>query len=276
VRRALACLVVLAGLVEAQTLTILHPTLHHRQEDGAVLPEGYRYVSGELLYLSFRIGGFKVEKDHVDLRWQVVATDAEGLLLAPPANGAVREEVTDNDKNWLPKVQFTLPLPGQLQPGSHKLKILVADELAGKNAEAEVQFAVGGQPLPKVDGLTILGVGFYKSETDRQPLSPAAYHVGETLLARFQVAGFQLADKNKFAIDYGLQVLSASGKVLFTQDPAASDSGEPFYPRRLLHGALTLTLNAGVQPADYTLLIIVRDHISGKQTETRAAFSVNQ
>jgi hypothetical protein len=119
-------------------------------------------------------------------------------------------------------------------------------------------------------------MAFYRGENERQPLTPPVFHIGDTLMARFQVAGFQLGEKNKFEIDYGLSVLSPSGKVLFTQDPAASDSGSPFYPRRLLHGALTLNLSAGVQPAAYTLLVTVRDHISGKQTEARAPFSVEK
>jgi hypothetical protein len=260
----------------ALTLTVARPVLHLKQEDGPAIPASYEYYSGELLYLSFRFSGYKLVKDTVDLRWQMIAVDPDGLLLAPPANGAVREELSANDKDWLPKAAYTLPLPGQLPPGPYKIKIRIADEHAKSSAEKELDFRVGGRPFPKVDQFTVLNLGFYRQETDRLPIdaSPAAYRTGDTLLARFQLAGFALGEKNRFDVSYGLSVLNAAGKVLYTQDDAAADNGEPFYPRRLLNGALTLNLTAGVQPAEYTLLVKARDRVSNKDAEARAQFVV--
>jgi hypothetical protein len=255
-------------------LAIARPTLHHKQEDGPPIPENYEYYSGELLHLSFRINGFKVQKDKVDLRWMVIATDPEGLLLAPALNGAIREDVSYEDKEWQPKVAQTLALPAQLGPGAYKLKLSVTDEFAGGTAEKVVDFRVGGKPLPKVEGLTVLNLRFLRDESDRQAMEPAVYHTGEKLIAKFEMAGFKLGEKNKFEVDYGLAILGASGKVLYEQPAAASDTGSPFYPQRLLNGAVTLELTAGVQAAEYTLVVKVRDHVGSGEAEARGKFSV--
>lgn len=259
----------------APTLSVLRPTLHHRQEDGPLLPQGYQYYSGELLYLSFRIGGFKVQKDKVDLRWQVVAVDPEGLLLAAAASGAIREEVSFNDKDWLPKIQYTLALPAQIPPGNYKLKIRVADEFANSSADKELDFQVGGKPFPKVSEFTILDLRFYRSEIDREGMDSPIYHPGEPLLAKFRLAGYQLGEKNRFDVEYGISILSPTGKLLYTQPEAASQSAAPFYPQRLLNGAATLNTDT-VQPAEYTLVLKARDRIAGKNVESSLKFKVEK
>jgi hypothetical protein len=265
-----------AGQPAPSKLAITGVTLHYRQEDGPAISANYEYHSGELLYLSFRIAGFRVVKDRVDLRWSLYATDPEGRLLEPAAGGAIQEEVSYEDRNWLPRVQYTMALPGQLAPGDYRIRIRVADELAQTSAEHDVPFRVGGRPLPKVDGLTVLNLGFYRDEADREPMPDAVYRPGETLIARFQVAGFALGEKNRFSVSYGLQVLNTQGDVLFTQEEAASDEGEPFYPRRLLNGMLTLSVSEGVQPGAYQLAVTVVDKVGGKSAEARGRFRVEK
>jgi len=260
----------------AAELSVTGATLHYRQEDGPAISPTYEYHSGELLYLSFRIAGFRVVKDRVDLRWTLYATDPEGRLLEPPASGAIQEELSFEDKNWLPRVQYTLALPGQLPPGEYRIKIRVADEYAQRSAEQDVRFRVGGKPFPQASGLSVLNLGFYRDEAEREPMAEAVYRPGQMLVARFQVAGFTLGEKNRFAVGYGLRVLNAQGDVLFTQEEAANDSGEPFYPRRLLTGTLTLSITEGVQPGEYVLAVTVMDKAGGKTAEARGRFRVEK
>lgn len=276
--RLLALASVAPCLCQAQPskLAITGATLHYRQEDGPAIRPGYEYYPGELLYLSFRISGFRVVKDRVDLRWTLYATDPEGQLLEPPANGAIREEVSYEDKNWLPRVQYTLALPGQLPPGQYRIKIRVADELAQASAEQDVEFRVGGKPLPRVKELTVLNLAFYADEAEREAMTEPVYRPGQMLVARFQVAGFALGEKNRFAVSYGLRILGASGRELFVQEEAASDEGEPFYPRRLLNGLLTLSIHEGVQPGEYTLAVTVQDKVGGQTAEAQARFRVER
>lgn len=265
-----------AGQPAPSKLTITGATLHYRQEDGPAISANYEYHSGELLYLSFRIAGFRVVKDRVDLRWSLYATDPEGRLLEPAANGTIQEDLSYEDKNWLPRVQYTLALPGQLPPGDYRIRIRVADELAKVSAEQDVRFQVGGKPFPQVSELSVLNLGFYRDEAEREPLADAVYRAGRMLVARFQVAGFALGEKNRFSVSYGLQVLNAQGDVLFTQEEAASDGGEPFYPRRVLNGMLTLSITEGVEPGEYQLAVTAADKVGGKTAGAQGRFRVEK
>ena len=132
-------LAVLAVLTTAQAvpskLAIVSAILHDRREDGPGIPASYEYVPGELLYLSYRMAGYTAKNDAVDLRWQMYLTDPDGLLLEPISNGAVRDEVTSRDKDWLPKVEQTVPLPPELYAGLYAIHLRVADELAQSSVE---------------------------------------------------------------------------------------------------------------------------------------------
>lgn len=271
----------LAGCLQAAPpkLSVVNLMLHERESGGPAIAEGHEYRSGQLLYLSFRIGGYEVKKgrtDKVELRWLVIAVDPEGRLLVPPLNGSVTDELSDNDQNWLPKVELTIPLPGQLPPGAYKVKVHVADEPANASADQELEFKVGGPPMPKVSQLSVLNLSFYHEDAPGVRLDPAEYQRGQMLVARFQVAGFQLGEKNEFDVGYGLAVLDSNGKVLYSRSQAANNAGAPFYPQRLLNGELTLSLTQGVLPAEYTLQVTARDNVGKTSAEAKAKFSVEK
>lgn len=255
-------------------LTIVNPILHNRQEDAPAIPSNYTYYGGELLYLSFKIAGFKPLKDRVEVRWQIIATDPDGLLLVPVINGEVREELNVNDKEWLPRVQQTIPLPPQIPPGVSRLKLVANDEHGKTTAEKVVEFKVGGRPLPKVDAFSLLDLAFFESETAMSPMREPVYRAGDSLWARFQMAGFALGEKNRFDVSYGLEIRNSAGKTLYERPEAASDSAEPFYPRRVLNGGVTLNITAGVTPGEYTLVVKAKDRIGGKDAEASGRFRV--
>lgn len=257
-------------------LRLAQITLHDRRESGPSIPAGYQYRSGELMFFSFRVAGYTVRKDRVDLRWQLFATDPDGLLLFDVMRGTVQEEVTHADEQWLPRVALTLPLPPQLPPGAYRLRVLVSDELAGKSAEAHVPFEVGGRPIPRPDALTIMNAGFYKTESGGSPMNPAVYLQGEQLFLRFDLAGFQLGEKNLFSVSYGVRLLRPSGNLLYEQVPAAEESDTPFYPKRLMLGGLSLTLSPDLTPGEYTLHLFAEDRVGNQKTEHPLKFLVEK
>jgi hypothetical protein len=271
---AAAAILWLAGSPAAAQLAIVNPVLHNRQEDGPSIPANYTYYGGELLYLSFKVSGFKPLKDQVEVRWQIVATDPDGVLLVPLINGAVREELNVNDKEWLPRIQQTIPLPPQIPPGPCRLKLIANDEYGKTTAEKELEFKVGGRPLPKVSGFTILDLGFYESDTAMSAMREPVYRQGVALWARFQMAGFALGEKNRFDVSYGLEIRSTEGKVLYERAEAASDGASPFYPRRLLNGGVTLDISSGVSPGEYLLVVKAKDRVGGAEAEAQSRFRV--
>jgi hypothetical protein len=83
-----------------------------------------------------------------------------------------------------------------------------------------------------------------------------------------------MAENNKFSVSYGLAILGPDGKQLFAQEEAAAEAKESFYPQRWVPGALSLNLDKNVTPANYTLVVIVRDKLKDESTELREVFEV--
>ena len=115
---------------------------------------------------------------------------------------------------------------------------------------------------------------FLRNEDDALPLRPATYRPGTTLWAKFDIAGYQFGEKNKLSVSYGLAILGPDGKQLFVQEEAASEEKESFYPQRWVPGGLSLNLDKNVAPANYTLVVMVRDKLKGESTELRELFEV--
>lgn len=260
----------------AAQLKIVHATLHDRKEDGPRIPAGYEYRSGELLYVSFRIAGYAVQKDNVNLRYQIVATDPEGLLLLEPLSGGVQAEVNFNDKEWLPKVAETLPLPPQLAPGSYRLKLRATDEFGKTSAEETLEFRVGGRAKPGAENLVIRDVAFLSSADDTTPMPQPEYFPGSSVFLTFELAGFKLGPKNAFDVQCGITVLRPSGKVLYEEPQAAADKGTPYYPKRYLNGAFSLNLSGDLTPGEYTLVLKAVDSVGGQTAESRHTFTVRK
>ena len=271
-------LAVLAVLTTAEAappkLAISGAMLHDQREDGPAIPANYEYVPGELLYLSYRISGFTVKKDAVDLRWQMYLTDPDGALLAPISNGAMKEELSVHDKDWLPKVDQTVPLPPELYSGRYAIHLHMADELAQTSTEQLIEFKVRGRAPEKLPGITVRGVRFFRSEDDAVPLEPAAYRPGETLWARFEIAGYSFGENNAFDVEYGLAVYGPSGNLLYEQPVAAQEHDSTFYPKRWLFGGFSLAISANQLAGEYRVTVRAKDKLAKSSTEQSASFQV--
>jgi hypothetical protein len=69
-------------------------------------------------------------------------------------------------------------------------------------------------------------------------------------------------------------VLGSDGRQLFAQPDAAAEAKESFYPQRWVPGVLSLSLDANVPKASYTLAVTVRDKLANETTELRETFQV--
>lgn len=248
----------------------------HQGEDGPPLPAGYEFVSGEPVYVSFRVAGVKQVKDRVDVRWQIIATDPDGLLLFPALNGAIREEVSAADETWLPRVQQTLALPAMLTSGVYRMKIRVADELAQASAEQTLEFKVRGRTYEPPGQIAVRNLKLYREENDRFPAEPPLFTAGATIWIRFDLAAFSIGDKNRIDVEYDVAVLRPSGKVLFEQNNAAAESDTPFYPKRAMYGGFSINTTPDLSPGEYTVIIRARDKQAGNAVEEKATFRVEK
>lgn len=281
-RWCFACLALLTAVMGAPPpkpasakLAVVQAVLHEQREDAPAISANYRYVAGEVLYLSYRVSGYTVKDDAVDLRWQMYVTDPDGLFLAPMENGAFKEEVTSNDKDWLPKVNHAIALPPQLYSGDYAIHLRVSDEPAQAVVEQTVPFRVRGRAKEKLEGIVLRGLRFYRGEDDPTPIEPASYHPGATVWVRFDIAGYQIGDKNAFDVEYGLAVYRPTGEKLFEQPVAANERDTPFYPKLWLMGGFNLNLGADLSPGEYTVKVQARDKLAQKTGEQAATFQVS-
>ena len=257
-------------------LAIIQTVLHDRREDAPAISARYEYVAGEPLYLSYRVSGYTVKNDAVDLRWQMYMTDPDGLLLAPLSNGAVREDVSSNDKDWLPKVEQTIPLPPQLNGGKYAIHLRIADEVSKQTAEEIVPFNVRGRAKESLPGIVVRGLRFYAGEDDPIAIEPPVYAPGAAVWVRFEIAGYQIGESNAFDVEYGVAVYRPSGKLLYEQPVAADEKESPFYPKRWLQGGFNLNLSADLPPGTYGVKVKVRDKRAGATVEAAANFEVKR
>jgi hypothetical protein len=278
-RLGIAGWIVYSLALQAQDKLSIDRVELHQYEDGPVLPGSYEFLPGETVWFSARIGGFRVdgkdEERHVKLGWAMRVEDPAGVLLEKPRSGEIADRLSAEDKEWRPKFLANFQIPAFAIGGVYKIPVTVKDELAGTMVSRTLEFPVKGPTVPATDSLVIRNFRFLRNEEDTAPLRPAVYRRGSMLWARFDMMGFKLGDgNNKFDVGYGLAVLGPDGKELFVQPDAAGESKESFYPQRWMPGMLSLSLDANVAPAKYTLVVIVQDKLAGESTELREQFTV--
>lgn len=268
----------LASVVCAQPkLSIEAPALH-QFEDGPELAPGYEFVPGETVYFSCRIVGYQIlkkeEAQSVNLAWRMRAFDPAGVPIVKEESRRLEEAVSSQDKEWKPRFPTSFIVPGFAPTGTYKIAITVKDEIAGAEINTEVAFRVRGHDLEASDQLIARNFQFLRSEDDKVPMRPPVYHPNDSLWARFDITGYKFAENNRFSVDYGLAILDATDKQVFSQPSAAADTNASFYPQRYVPGALTLHLDPNVPKGAYTLLITVQDKIGNQTYETRQPFQI--
>jgi len=266
----LLLLVVSPAPGQAEELAISTAALH-QFDGGPPLPDSFEFFPGDLLFLSYRISGFKTaeidDEERYQLFYTITATDPEGIALAETEEGALAGEITPEDKKekWMPLVRWETQLPMAAPTGDYTVTIGVEDRLGKAKAERQVKFKLRGREVEPSDTLAVRNFNFYRTETSMQPLRSPDYKPGDSVWARFDITGYQFGDGNKFSIDYGIKVLRASGKTLFEQPVAAEEERESFYPERHIQGGLSLNLTKDLTPGEYTVIVTVRDKL-GEQT----------
>lgn len=251
----------------------------HQFEDGPVLPASYEFLPGETAHFSCRLAGYKVDQSdeedrRVKLSWNIEVRDPAGVLLDQRKSGRIEGHVVPEDKNWLPKFLAEFTVPPFAASGDYRIFVQAKDEIASDEIRGDLVFHVRGHDAEPSDTLITRNFHFLRSEEDGVPLRDPVYRPGESLWARFDIAGYKLGENNRFSVDYGLAVLNADGKQLFAQPDAAQDSHESFYPQRYVPGALSLNLDKNVSAGTYTLVVTVRDKIGGQTWEEKQDFRV--
>jgi hypothetical protein len=244
-------------------------------EDGAIMPPSFTFVPGQFVFVSFEVGGYQVSPERkLHLSYKVDALDPKNVPLMETIANTLETTLSDEDKNWRPKIRQQILLPPLAGSGAYKIAIHVTDDLAKATVSQEMTVQVRGHDVAPSETLIIRNFHFYRGEEDRDPLAVAAYRPGDTLFARFDIIGYKLASHNGVDVDYGLSVIAPSGKVLFTQEKAAEEKTSSFYPKPYVPGSMNLNIYKDTRPGQYTIVFTARDHVGNQTYEAKENFTV--
>lgn len=278
-----AILVVASGfLASAATkpLAIVHPVFA-TSEDGPPEASDEDFVPGQTLYFSCLVEGYrKVDKpndygkQNIALQYEIEVRDKSGARLKPIKDGKIETTVTEEDKDWMPKLRDTIVVPPLASTGEYIVDVKLSDELAKVTEEKQAVFHVKGHEVAPSDALMVRNFRFLRNEDDEKALPVAAYRPGDSVWARFDMTGYKLGAKNEVNIEYGLSVMREDGSVAYSQPQAATQQIQTYYPQRYQPGELNLNLAKDQPLGKYTIVLTVHDNLGQQMYETRETFSV--
>jgi len=247
----------------------------HQIEDGPPVGDSVSFVPGETVYLSFDVENYALTSDRkVAVSWVVEAADPKGIPIVPPEDGKKEAALQPEDKDWMPRIRQAIAVPSPAPGGTYSVHIKVTDLNSKNSADADTRFTVSGPELPPAPLLVIRSFGFYASEEAPQPLARPTYRPGSSMFARFQIAGYKYGPGNAIEVTYGVSIVGPAGNVMYTQDPAVEEKSASFYPRPFIDANMSLSLNPGTRPGEYTMVINARDKVGNQTAEIRKPFHV--
>ncbi len=258
----------------ARQLKIVRPLLH-QYDGGPPLAAGFQFLTGDVIFLTFQIGGYEVfPESKVDLSYRVEALDPDGVPFVEAMHGTIATQISPEDKDWMPIVNESAAVPPLAWGGVYRLKLAVEDKLSKQTAKAEVEIQVRGRNIEPSQTLTVRNFRFLRTEEDADPLLDAVFHPGDSVWARFEFTGFRYGPKNHVHVEYGIALVDSAGRALFSQPQAAAEDEDSFYPKRYLSGALSLNLGQKMQPGQYAVVLTLKDYAGDQTQETRHEFRV--
>jgi hypothetical protein len=99
------------------------------------------------------------------------------------------------------------------------------------------------------------------------------FALGRPIHVRYKVAGFRASPEKEVSVEQDWAVTNAEGAVIVSQENAAVEKRQSFYPPRFLSANLELRLT-DAKPGMYTLRITVRDTVSGQSVTHDSDFSL--
>lgn len=255
-------------------LEIVRPALS-QMDGGAPDPQGFEHVPGETVFFTCRVANYgRTPEQKVHLAFSVQPFDPQGVPLAEIYKNEISDELTPQDKEWMPKIETSLAIPPLAPSGTYKIVVKAEDLIAKTATELTVPFQVRGREVQPSDTLAVRNFHFFRGEEATQPMEKPVYRAGDGLWARFDVVGFRYGQPgNHVDVGYRVSILGASGKVLWTQPEAASEQSNSFYPKRFVSASLGLSLE-GTHPGEYTMAVAVEDAVGKQTAEARQNFTV--
>jgi hypothetical protein len=263
------------GQGNTTTLTVNRPVAA-QFEDGPPLGS-LRLVPGEVLYFSFFADGFRKSADtrRVELTGHVQVFDPNGIAVAPTEEILILTDLSEEDKNWKPKLRAAVSLPPIAPPGVYKVKYEVTDEQSKQTASGESTFGVEAKYVAPSGILAVRELNFYRNQDDTTALITPSYRAGDIMWVKFYITGYKYGGENSIDASYDVELLGPDGTSIMKKEDAAMEKSMAFYPQPYIPGIFNLSLKSTMTHNVYTLVITAHDAM-GKQTATATSkFQVN-
>lgn len=105
---------------------------------------------------------------------------------------------------------------------------------------------------------------------------PSAFRAGDAIWGRFLLSGFRLDGTNRYDLSYGVAIRNSMGRVIFSEERAASESRESFYPKLHVPGVVSVVLERSVRRGGYVLVVTATDSIGKQQVKAEYPFRVSE
>ncbi len=244
--------------------------------------ERLQMPAGGEVVLTFRAEGFEragginsttgLPEDRVSLDYEIELRDPDGVLVVPVDKGDVRTLLSVQDEKWRPLVRWSAKVPAWAPPGRYPVQVRLYDEIGDQRTEQTLFVSVEAEPVPASETLTVQRVEFARSEDG--PWTPRrVFALRDPVNVRYKVAGFQVSLAHRVWVEQDWSVLDAEGREIVSQQAAAREMSEEFYPPRFIRTNFQLQLTDS-KPGDYTLRITVRDRVGEQETTVEAPFSL--
>jgi hypothetical protein len=261
-------------LSAAPALEIIRPTVT-QMDGGAPDPPGFEHAAGETIWIACRVSGYgKTEKQEVHVKYSVQAFDPKGVALDEVFENELKAEVSPQDKEWLPRISTSIPIPPLAGPGTYKILVKIEDTVAKANAELSIPFKVRAHEVEPSDTLIVRNFRFFRDEDGTQAAANGIFKPGDGVFARFDVIGYQYGPKNKIDVSYVTTVIAPGGKVLWTQPEPAVDKSDAFYPQRYVPASMGINLQKNIRPGEYAIGVQVKDAVGGQSYEGKFTFTI--
>ena len=135
-----------------------------------------------------------------------------------------------------------------------------------------LEFTVDGERLLTAGSLTVRNFHFSKAENGDK-LDEPVFGPGEPIWAAFFITGYETRHDNSYDVESDAWVLDAKGQRMFAFE-SSGDEGSPFYPRLWLPAKLRMDLEQDIPPGNYTVVLHVRDGVSGSDATERYGFKI--
>src|SRR5580698_784248 len=139
----------------AQTLRAVRAVIS-QSEDGPALAGGLTFQPGDVAFFSFQVENYKTgTTGKVQLTGHVEAFDPMGTRIVPRDEEVIGTTLSQEDKDWKPKLRSQIQIPSIAPPGNYKIKYEALDQQSHQTAVGELIFPVSGTAVEPAPALTI-------------------------------------------------------------------------------------------------------------------------